>query len=119
MRQYMASIPTSCWTPLASTGEVAIYSRLIIPLCWPALAATGIFTFVAAREDIFWPLIIVGSPQHYSAPLGFALFVVKKNLTQWDVVMAGSVIATIPMVLMFIFFQRRFIQGIAVSGLKG
>ena len=120
MRQYMASIPDELLDAARIDGasEFKIFSRIIIPLCGPALAATGIFTFTAAWEDFFWPLIIVSSPEKYTAPLGLALFVVK-NRTQWDVLMAGSVIATLPMVLVFIFFQRRFIQGIAVSGLKG
>ncbi len=120
MRQYMASIPDELLDAARIDGasEFKIYYRIMLPLCGPALAATGIFTFVAAWEDFFWPLIIVSSPEKYTAPLGLALFVVK-NRTQWDVVMAGSVIATIPMVLVFIIFQRRFIQGIAVSGLKG
>lgn len=89
-----------------------------MPLCGPALAANGIFIFMAAWEDFFWPLIIVSSPEKYTAPLGLALFVVQ-NRTQWDVLMAGSVLATIPMVLVFIFFQRRFVQGISLSGMKG
>ena len=54
----------------------------------------------------------------YTAPLGLALFVVK-NKTQWNLLFAGSVIATLPMVAVFMIFQRRFIQGIAISGLKG
>jgi multiple sugar transport system permease protein len=120
MRQYMSSIPDELLDAARIDGasEFKIYSRIVIPLCGPALAATGIFTFVAAWEDFFWPLIIVSSPDHYTAPLGLALFVVK-NRTEWDVVMAGSVIATLPMLIVFIIFQRRFIQGIAVSGLKG
>ena len=120
LRQYMTSIPDELLDAARIDGasEFKIYSRVILPLCGPALAATGIFTFVAAWEDFFWPLIIVSSPEKYTAPLGLALFVVK-NRTQWDVLMAGSVIATLPMVLVFLIFQRQFIQGIAGSGLKG
>lgn len=120
LRQYMTSIPDELLDAARIDGasEFKIYGRIILPLCGPALAATGIFTFTAAWEDFFWPLIIVSSPDRYTAPLGLALFVVK-NRTQWDVLMAGSVIASIPMVLVFLIFQRRFIQGIAVSGLKG
>jgi multiple sugar transport system permease protein len=99
-------------------SEFKIFRKIVIPLTGPALAATGIFTFTASWEDFYWPLLIISSPEKYTAPLGLALFVVK-NRTQWDVLMAGSVIATIPMVVVFILFQRRFIQGIAVSGLKG
>ncbi|MGI3781400.1 MAG: carbohydrate ABC transporter permease, partial [Janthinobacterium lividum] len=120
LRQYMTSIPDELLDAARIDGasEFKIYWRIIVPLCGPALAATGIFTFQAAWEDFFWPLIIVSSPDHYTAPLGLALFVVK-NRTQWDVLFAGSVIASLPMIIVFLIFQRRFIQGIAVSGLKG
>jgi multiple sugar transport system permease protein len=120
LRQYMVSIPDELLDAARIDGanEFSIYARVVLPLCGPALAATGIFTFQAAWEDFFWPLIIVSSPDKYTAPLGLALFVVEKR-TQWDVLFAGSVIATLPMIIVFIIFQRRFIQGISVSGLKG
>ncbi len=120
LRQYMVSIPDELLDAARIDGasELRIYSRIVMPLCTPALAATGIFTFQGAWEDFFWPLIIVSSPDKYTAPLGLALFVVE-NRTQWDVLMAGSVIASLPMIVVFIIFQRQFIQGIAVSGLKG
>lgn len=120
LRQYMTSIPDELLDAARIDGasEFKIYFRVVLPLCGPALAATGIFTFMAAWEDFFWPLIIVSSPERYTMPLGLALFVVQ-NRTQWDVLMAGSVLATIPMVLVFIFFQRRFVQGISLSGMKG
>nr|WP_294691595.1 carbohydrate ABC transporter permease [uncultured Friedmanniella sp.] len=120
LRQYMVSIPDELLDAARIDGasEWKIYSRVVLPLCGPALAATGIFTFQGAWEDFFWPLIIVSSPEKYTAPLGLALFVVE-NRTQWDVLMAGSVIASLPMIVVFLIFQRRFIQGIAVSGIKG
>jgi multiple sugar transport system permease protein len=120
MRQYMQSIPDELLDAARIDGasEFRIFLQVVLPLCRPALAAMGIFTFTAAWEDFFWPLIIVSSPEHYTAPLGLALFVVK-NRTSWDVLMAGSVIATLPMVAIFMVFQRQFIQGIAMSGVKG
>jgi multiple sugar transport system permease protein len=90
----------------------------VLPLTTPALAATAIFTFQGAWEDFLWPLIIINDPGHYTAPLGLALFVVKHN-TSWNLLFAGSVISTIPMVVVFMIFQRRFVQGIALSGVKG
>jgi multiple sugar transport system permease protein len=120
MRQYMQSIPDTLLDAARIDGasELRIFWQVVLPLCRPALAAMGIFTFTAAWEDFFWPLIITSSPEHYTAPLGLALFVVK-NRTSWDVLMAGSVIATLPMVAVFMAFQRQFIQGIAMSGVKG
>jgi multiple sugar transport system permease protein len=120
LRQYMLSIPNDLLDAARIDGanEFRIFWRVVLPLCGPVLAATGIFTFTYAWEDFFWPLIIISSPDHYTAPLGLAMFVVK-NRTSWDVLMAGSVIATLPMIVVFMIFQRRFIQGISMSGLKG
>jgi multiple sugar transport system permease protein len=89
----------------------------VLPLCRPALAAMFIFTFTYAWEDFLWPLIITSNPDLYTAPLGLALFVTR-NRTSWDMLMAGSVIATLPMVLVFMIFQRQFIRGISLSGMK-
>ena len=120
LRQYMQSIPDSLLDAARIDGasELRIFWQVVLPLCRPALAAMGIFTFTAAWEDFFWPLIIVSDPDLYTAPLGLALFVVK-NRTAWDVLMAGSVIATLPMIVVFSIFQRQFIQGIALTGVKG
>jgi multiple sugar transport system permease protein len=120
LRQYMQSIPDELLDAARIDGasEWRIYRRIVIPLCRPALAAMAIFTFTYAWEDFLWPLIIISSPEHTTAPLGLAQFVVK-NRTAWDVLMAGSVIATLPMVVVFMIFQRNFVRGISLSGLKG
>jgi multiple sugar transport system permease protein len=120
LRQYMLSIPDDLLDAARIDGanEFRIFWSIVVPLCGPALAASAIFTFQAAWEDFLWPLIIISSPDRYTAPLGLALFVVK-NQTSWNLLFAGSVISTLPMVLIFMIFQRRFIKGIALSGLKG
>jgi multiple sugar transport system permease protein len=120
LRQYMLSIPDDLLDAARVDGasEFRIFWSIVLPLCAPALAANAIFTFQGAWEDFFWPLIIINDPGHYTAPLGLALFVVK-NQTSWNLLFAGSVIATLPMIVIFIIFQRQFIQGIAVTGVKG
>ncbi len=120
LRQYMMSIPDDLIDAAKIDGanEFQIFWRVVLPLCTPALAASAIFTFQGAWEDFLWPLIIINSPDHYTAPVGLALFVIQ-NRTQWNLLFAGSVIATLPMIVIFAIFQRRFIQGIAVSGIKG
>jgi multiple sugar transport system permease protein len=116
----MMSIPDELLDAARIDGanEFRIFWKIVLPLCAPALAASAIFTFQAAWEDFLWPLIIISSPDRYTAPLGLALFVVR-NQTSWSLLFAGSVISTLPMVLIFAIFQRRFIKGIALSGLKG
>jgi multiple sugar transport system permease protein len=120
LRQYMQSIPDELLDAARIDGasEFRIYWQVVLPLTGPALAAVGIFTFIYSWEDFLWPLIIISSDNRITAPLGLALFVVK-NKTQWDVLFAGSVLATLPMVVVFMIFQRKFIQGISMSGLKG
>lgn len=120
LRQYMLSIPNDLLDAarIDGAGEFRIYWSVVMPLCVPALAANAIFTFQGAWEDFLWPLIIISSEDKVTAPLGLALFVVQ-NRTNWNLLFAGSVIATLPMVVVFMIFQRKFIQGIALTGVKG
>lgn len=119
LRQYMMSIPDDLLDAARIDGasEFRIYAQIVMPLARPALAALGIFTVTYQWDDFFWPLIIVTSEELRTLPLGLALFVVR-NRTVWDLLMAGSVIATVPMVIIFLLFQRQFIRGIAISGMK-
>jgi multiple sugar transport system permease protein len=116
LRQYMLSIPDELLDAARAdgAGEFRVFWKVVIPLCGPALAATAICTFTYAWEDFLWPLIVVSS----SDPPGLALFVVQ-NRSSWNLLMAGSVVATLPMIATFLVFQRRFIQGISMTGLTG
>ena len=120
LRQYMLSIPDELLDSARIDGasEWKIFWKIIIPLSRPALAAMAIFTFTYVWEDFLWPLIVISSPDHYTAPLGLALFVTK-NRTSWDMLLAGSVIATIPMIIVFLVFQRHLIKGLTVGAVKG
>jgi multiple sugar transport system permease protein len=118
-RQYMKSIPDDLLDAARMDGanEFVIYWKVILPLCGPVLAAQAIFTFTFVWNDFFWPLIVISRPELRTLQLGLALFILK-NKTVWDVVFAGSVISTIPVLLIFIFFQKYFIRGIALTGMK-
>ena len=120
LRQYMLSVPDQLLEAARVDGasEFRIFWSVVLPMCAPALAANAIFTFQGAWEDFFWPLIILSSPDKITAPVGLALFVVQ-NRTSWTLLFAGSVIAALPMIIVFIVFQRRFVQGIALTGVKG
>jgi multiple sugar transport system permease protein len=119
LRQYMKSIPDDLIDAAKIDGasEFRIYRQIVLPLSKPALAATGIGTFTYAWNDWFWPLIITSSEELRVLPLGLALFVVR-NRTVWDILFAGSVLVTLPVLIVFIIFQRQFIRGLALSGLK-
>jgi multiple sugar transport system permease protein len=119
LRQYMKSIPDELLDAARVDGasEFRIYGQIVMPLCRPALAALAIFTFSYHWDDFYWPLIIVTSEELRTLPLGLALFVVR-NRTTWDLLMAGSVVATLPVLTIFLIFQKQFIRGIAVTGMK-
>lgn len=119
IRQYMKSIPDELLDAARIDGatEFRIYWQIALPLSGPALAANAISTFTWNWNDFFWPMLVLQDPKLNTVQLGLALFVVK-NRTVWDVVMAGSVMATIPVLLVFLLFQRYFIRGIALTGMK-
>ena len=119
MRQYLQSIPNDLIEAARIDGasELRIYAQIVMPLCKPALAALGVFTFREAWDMYIWPLIIVTKDSLRTLPLGISLFMSSFG-TAWDQLMAVAAIGTLPMVLLFFFLQRSFIQGIAITGLK-
>jgi multiple sugar transport system permease protein len=119
LRQYIKGIPDDLIDAAKIDGasEFRIYGQIIMPLSKPALAASAIGTFTYVWNDWFWPLIITSSDDLRVLPLGLALFVTK-NKVVWDVVFAGSVLVTLPVLIMFILFQRQILKAVALSGLK-
>lgn len=119
LRQYMKSIPDDLLDAARMDGgsELWIFWRVVIPLSRPALAAVAIFTFGFFWQDYLWPLIVINSPSLYTLPLGLGQFS-QQNRTVWDLLMAGSVISVAPVIVVFLIFQRHFVQGIAMSGMK-
>ena len=121
LRQYMKSaIPDELIDAarIDGAGHFRIYWRVVVPLSKPALAAVGIFTFQFFWADILGPYIFVSDRDLYTLPLGLTTFVLP-NRSAWDLIMAGSVLATIPLIVIFFVFQRQFVRGISMSGLKG
>jgi multiple sugar transport system permease protein len=120
LRQYMRSIPDELLDAarIDGAGHFRIYWKVILPLSRPALAALAIFTFQFWWAAFFWPLIVVSSPQLYTLPLGLALFQ-DQNRTAWNLITAGSVLASLPLIVVFLLFQRQFVRGISVSGVQG
>lgn len=119
LRQYIKNIPDELLDAARVDGasEFRIYWQIVLPLAKPALAALAIFTFTYQWDDFYWPLVVVSSEQLRTLPLGLALFVVR-NRTVWDLLMAGSVVTTLPVLIVFLIFQRHFVRGIAMTGMK-
>jgi len=100
-------------------NEYAIYGRIFMPLAKPALAAVAIFTFLNGWNDFIGPLLYLNTAEKYTVAMGLALFRGSLLQTRWDLLMAASVITTIPVLLLFFLAQRYFVSGIVMTGLKG
>jgi multiple sugar transport system permease protein len=98
-------------------SRLAVFWKIVLPLARPALAALGIITFIYAWNDLFWPLIAITSSRTFTVQVGLTTFQ-GEHVTQWAAVMAGTVLTTAPVLLVFLVGQRRFVQAItgAVKG---
>jgi alpha-1,4-digalacturonate transport system permease protein len=119
VRQFMLSIPDELIEAarLDGAGEFTIFRRVVLPLSWPVIAVLSIFTFMWRWNDFAWPLVVLQEESAYTVPLGLNLMK-GQYFTDWTGLMSMSLLSIIPMMLVFIFFQRYFIQGIASTGLK-
>jgi multiple sugar transport system permease protein len=120
LRQFFMTIPLelSDAARIDGCGEWGIYRRVILPLSRPALATVGLFTFIAAWNDFQGPLLYLNDERKATLSLGLQQFV-SQHGAEWSLLMAASTLMTLPIVVLFFFAQRTFIQGIAVTGLKG
>jgi ABC-type glycerol-3-phosphate transport system permease component len=119
MRQFMLGLPDSLVEAalIDGAGEFGTYFRIVVPLIWPAVLTLSIFTWRETWDAFVWPFIIITSDTLRTVPIGLQRFQ-EQYVTTYNSVMAISTIAMIPMVLLFFFFQRAFVRGIALSGLK-
>ena len=89
-----------------------------MPLCGPALATLGILTFLAAWNNFLWPLVVAQSEDKYTLPVALALYSTGQNSTRYGLLLAGATVVILPVLVVFLIFQRRFIEGIATTGIK-
>ena len=120
MRQYFLTIPKDYEeaAKLDGAGYFKTYWRVMLPLAGPALAAVTILVFQGTWNEFFWALILLQEQDKFTIPLGIAAFSTEYD-TRWPPLMAASVIAILPITLLYVFFQRYFIAGVAASGVKG
>lgn len=121
LRQFFLSIPTEMEEAARIDGCSAfeIYRWIVVPLSLPAMSTLAIFTFVGNWRSFLWPLIVTNSTGHYTLPVGLAAFRTLEGGVNWPVLMAGSMLMTLPMVIIFLFGQRYFIEGVRIGGVKG
>jgi multiple sugar transport system permease protein len=120
LRGFFESIPMELEQAMEIDGARAVtrYFRLILPLSKPVLATATIFTFLASWDEFAWALTIINSPEKRTLPLAIQLFQ-GQNQTLWGLVFAASAIAVIPVLVVFLIFQRYFVQGLTAGALKG
>ena len=120
MRQFMSGLPDELIEAarIDGAGEWRIFSRVILPLCGPALATLGILTFLSSWNNFLWPLVVAQTEDKYTLPVALALYSVGQNATRYGLLLAGSVVVIVPVIALFVALQRYFVQGIATTGIK-
>lgn len=121
MRQFFRTVPDDLVhaARLDGMSELELVWRVMLPTATPALFAFAIFSVVWHWNDYFWPLLVIASPDLATPPLGTILFRNEEAGTNYGPLMAGTVLITAPLVLMFMFAQKRFVEGVTLTGVKG
>lgn len=119
--QFFRSLPDDLLhaARLDGMSEIGVIWRVVLPNAWPAATAFAIFSVVAHWNDLFWPLLVVGSPERTTPALSMLSFISADAGQDYGATMALAVVMTAPLVIAFLFAQRRFVEGIATAGLKG
>lgn len=121
MRQFFRTVPDDLIhaARLDGMNELELVWRVMLPTAIPALFAFSIFSVVWHWNDYFWPLLVIASPELATPPLGTMFFRNEEAGTNYGPLMAGTVLITAPLILFFIALQRRFIEGVTLTGVKG
>ena len=120
MRQFILGLPRDLLDAgrVDGAGELRIFARIILPLCGPALATLGILTFLGSWNNFLWPLVVAQTEDTYTLPVALALYSKGQNSTNYGLLLAGATVVLLPVLAVFLAFQRRFIEGIATTGIK-
>ena len=121
MRQYIMSVSNELMDAarIDGAGEFTIFWRIILPIIAPGLTSLGLIFFMGSWNDFIGPLIYLKSPEHFTLPLIIRSLIGPVGRTVYDVQMATSVISLIPLLIIFLIFQRRFVEGITAGAIKG
>ena len=121
LRQFFLTIPHELEDAALIDGANAwqVFSRIVVPLSQPVLAALAIFAFRSAWNDFLWPLIAVNRPEMFPLPVALALLRGAYTSESYGPIMAGATLSALPLLLVFLVANRRIVEGVRVSGLKG
>jgi multiple sugar transport system permease protein len=119
MRQFIAGIPNDLIEAarLDGASEFMIFLRIILPMARPPLAALGIFTFLGAWNDYLWPLIVINDLDKSTLPLALSFFN-SAHAQRYDLIMAAASMAVIPIIIVFVIFQKQIVNALVIAGLK-
>lgn len=120
IRQFYMTIPDelSDAARVDGCGDLKIYYHIILPLSKPVLFTVGLFAFLGAWKDFLGPLIYLNDPKKYTLSLGLQNFI-SQNDAEWALLMAATVIFSLPVIILFFFTQKQYIEGMTFGGLKG
>ena len=121
LRQFFISIPKDLDNAarIDGAGEFRIFAQIILPNAVPAILTVGMFNIMGNWNDLLWPLIMTSKPETRTITAGLAMLTGHgSSVTPYGVVMAGALISALPLLIVFFFVQKRFVEGIAMTGMK-
>ena len=120
MRQFFLALPIELEEAalIDGCGRWRTFRSIVLPLARPALATLAVFTLLSSWNDLIWPLVAISDERWYTLQVGLTMFQGTRR-TQWSLLMAGNVVATLPLIVAFIVAQKRFIATMTFTGLKG
>ncbi len=120
LKQFFMTIPKDLTDAARVDGcsELGIFFRIMLPLSKPALTVVALFHFMYAWNDFMGPLIFLTNKDTYTLSLGLQVFQSQQGGTEWHLLMAASAMVILPILIMFFFAQKTFIQGVALTGIK-
>jgi lactose/L-arabinose transport system permease protein len=120
MRQQMKAVPDELIDAarVDGCGEFRIFLKIVLPVAWPAVAALGILMFTQRWMDFLWPLVAAQTEDMYTLPVALATLAGRRELTDYGGLLAGCLIATVPMMIVFFALQRRFVSGLTAGAVK-
>ena len=119
LRQYMLSIPDELIEAarVDGSGEFRTFIQIVLPMCRPALAVVAILSIMWRWNDFLWPLVVAQSETVYTLPVALARFTAEETVP-FNLIIAMSVVSILPVIILFLFFQRQIVTGIANTGIK-
>ncbi len=120
LRQFFITLPKEIEEAAIIDGcnRCSVFFRISIHLAKPGLISLAIFTILFAWNDLLWPTLVINSPSKMTIPMGITLLATE-HTTMYNYIMAGTALSTIPVLIIFVIFQKQFVEGIALTGIKG